>query len=141
MKKALFPVLILLTFVIAISLTMTGAFAEPQHPAQSVKKGTIAKAKGGYTVEELYAKKAQLNGKKVSVRGKVVKVNPQIMGKNWLHLQDGTGKPGTNDITITTTQNANMGDLVLAACTMAVDKDFGAGYKYDVILENCTLSK
>lgn len=137
MKKALTPVIILLI----LALTMAGAFAEPQHPEGSVKKGSITKAKGGYTVAELYAKKAQLNGKKVSVRGKVVKVNPQIMGKNWLHLQDGTGAPGTNDITITTSQNATMGDVVTATCTMAVNKDFGAGYKYDVILENCTLKK
>jgi hypothetical protein len=137
MKKALKIAVIAL----AVAFAATALANPPQAAKSSVKAGSIQKAKGGYTVAELYAKKAQLAGKKVSVRGKVVKVNPQIMGKNWIHLQDGTGKPGTNDITLTTNATATVGAVVLATCTLAKDKDFGSGYKYDVILENCTLSK
>ncbi len=99
----------------------------------------IKKAKGGYTVEELYAKKGELSGKKVSLRGKAVKFNAGIMGKNWLHLQDGSGKPGTNDITVTTNQSAKVGDTVTATGVMATDRDFGGGYHYEVIIEEATL--
>ncbi|MBI3398345.1 MAG: hypothetical protein HY026_03815 [Deltaproteobacteria bacterium] len=100
----------------------------------------IKKAKGGYTVEELYTKKDKLSGKKVAVRGKVVKFNGGIMGRNWVHLQDGSGKQGSNDITVTTNQNAKVGDVILATGHMATNKDFGGGYKYEVIIEEATLT-
>lgn len=108
--------------------------------SQAAEKSAITKAKGEYTVEELYAKKSELSGKKVSVRGKVVKFNAGIMGRNWVHLQDGSGKPGTNDITITTNQSAKMGDTVSATGVMAVNKDFGGGYNYEVIIEDAAIS-
>lgn len=106
----------------------------------AAEKGAITKAKSGYTVEELYAKKAELNSKKVAVRGKAVKFNANINGKNWLHLQDGSGKQGTNDITVTTNQTAKVGDIVLATGVLATDRDFGSGYKYEVILEEAALT-
>jgi len=106
----------------------------------AAEKGAITKAKGGYTVEELYAKKAELNGKKVAVRGKAVKINTGISGKNWVHLQDGSGKQGTNDITVTTQQNAKVGDIILATGVLAADRDFGGAYRYEVILEEGALT-
>lgn len=99
----------------------------------------ITKAKGGYTVEELFAKKDKLSGKKVTVRGKVAKFSPGIMGKNWIHLQDGSGKQGTNDMTVTTNQTAAVGDIVLITGNLVTNKDFGAGYKYEVIIEEATV--
>lgn len=108
--------------------------------SQAAEKGAITKAKDGYTVEELYAKKKELSGKKVSVRGKVVKFNGGIMGRNWAHLQDGSGKPGTDDITVTTNQSAKVGDIVSATGVMATNKDFGGGYSYEVIIEDAAIS-
>ena len=102
--------------------------------------GAILKAKGGYTVEELFAKKDSLKGKEVSVRGKIVKANFGIMGKNWYHIQDGSGKDGTNDITVTSAQEAQMGDVILAKANLETDKDLGSGYKYDVILEDAAIT-
>lgn len=96
----------------------------------------IAKAPDGLRVEEVYANRAKFAGKDVVVRGVVVKYNAQIMGRNWLHLQDGTGKPGANDLTVTTTTPAKVGDVVLARGVLSTDKDFGAGYKFGVILDN-----
>ncbi|MEJ2700728.1 MAG: hypothetical protein P8Z70_13860 [Desulfuromonadales bacterium] len=96
----------------------------------------LKKAEGGKTVGEIFADKDQLAGKQVVVRAKVVKYNPQIMGKNWLHLEDGTGKAGSNDLTVTTNTEAKVGDTVLVTGVVTTNKDFGAGYKYDVILEN-----
>jgi len=110
---------------------------------ETIKAGSITKAEGGQTVEELFTKKAELGGKKVSVHGKVVKYNAGIMGSNWIHLQDGTGSSseGTNDITITTQAEANVGDVVLVSGMLTLDKDFGAGYKYDVIIEDAAVTK
>lgn len=88
------------------------------------------------SVADIFAKKDELNGKNVTLSGKVVKVNLGIMGKNWIHLQDGTGAQGTNDITITTEGTAAVDDKVVVTGTVVTDKDFGSGYKYDVIIEN-----
>lgn len=93
------------------------------------------------TVEALFQEKAQLKGQQVQLRGKVVKANNQIMGKNWVHLQDGTGTQGTNDITITTQDTAQVGDEVIIIGTVGVDVDFGSGYMYPLIVEKATISK
>jgi len=79
----------------------------------------------------------------VVVRGQVVKANNAIMGRNWFHLQDGSGKAddGTNDLTITTEDVVTVGDIVTVSGTLTVDKDFGAGYAYDAIIENATIKK
>jgi hypothetical protein len=95
----------------------------------------ITKAKGGQTVQEIFAGKQKLAGKEVIVRGKVVKYNAQIMGKNWLHIQDGTGTEGSNDLTVTSSTPAKLGDVVLVTGKLSTDKDFGAGYKFAVILD------
>jgi hypothetical protein len=96
----------------------------------------IVKPKGGKTVQEVYQNKAELKGKQVTLRGKVVKYNEAIMGKNWLHLRDGTGKDPNNDLTVTTQAKAKVGDTVLVEGAVTLDKDLGAGYKYDVIIED-----
>jgi hypothetical protein len=99
----------------------------------------IKKADGGMTVEEIYAKKSDLSGKQVRVRGKVVKFNPQIMNKNWVHIQDGTGTSGANDITVTTQDATKVGDTVLVTGQVILNQDFGQGYKYSLLLENAKL--
>jgi len=105
----------------------------------------VAKASGatGRTVAELFAQKAALKDKPVAVRGKVTKVNLGIMGKNWLHLQDGSGAAAAKDfdLTVTTSGTAAVGDIVLARGTLRADKDFGAGYAYPVILEDSALER
>jgi hypothetical protein len=101
----------------------------------------IAQPEGGTAVADIWANRKSLDGKTVTVRGKVVKFNGGIMGRNWMHIQDGTGKPaeGTHDITVTTDAQAKVGDVVTVTGTVAIDKDFTAGYKYGVIVEGATL--
>lgn len=100
----------------------------------------IPVAEGGVTVEEVFTKKAELAGKPIAVRGKVVKFTPQIMGKNWIHVQDGTGAEGSKDLTVTTSATANMGDTVIVKGPLVIDKDFGYGYAYDVIIEDAEVT-
>lgn len=96
--------------------------------------------KTGKTVAEIYAGKDSLAGTVVNVRGKVVKFSSQIMGKNWAHVQDGTGSAGTNDLTVTTQDAAKVGDTVLVSGTITLNKDFGAGYFYALIIEEAKLT-
>jgi hypothetical protein len=100
----------------------------------------VAKAAGpnGQTVADVVNNATALNGKSVEVHAKVVKVNLGIMGKNWVHLRDGTGKAddGSNDILLTTSAETTVGSTVTAVGTVRTNKDFGSGYAYKVMLED-----
>ena len=91
------------------------------------------------TVEQIYAQKDQLGGKHVRLVGNVVKVNNGIMGKNFLHIEDGTGGPETSNITVTSQQTAKKGDKVDIEALVTLNRDFGAGYNYPVILEEAKI--
>ncbi len=103
----------------------------------------VAKASGANsrTVAEIMTQSADLKDKPVLVRGKVVKYNPDIMGKNWVHLRDGSGSAAnnTNDILVTTNNQTKIGDVVTAKGIVRTDKDFGSGYSYKVLIEEATL--
>jgi hypothetical protein len=96
---------------------------------------------GGSSVADVWANRTRLAGKAVTVRGTVVKFNGGILDRNWLHLQDGSGKAadGTNDITVTTDAVAKVGDVVTVTGTVALDKDFSAGYAYALMLEKAKI--
>lgn len=115
---------------------------EIERPKTSVapKEGDIVKAEGGYTLEELFSKKDDLKGKDVAIRGKIVKVSGRIMGKKWFHLQDGTGSDGALDLIMTSQDDANAGDIVMVTGILGLNKDFGQGYKYAVILESVKIN-
>lgn len=104
-----------------------------------VKKAT---GKNAYTISELYKNKAKLDKKQVRVRGKVVKVSPNIMGKTWVHLRDGSGSHATGDfnLVVTTQSVPAEGETVTVNGTLYKNKDFGGGYKYDVIIEKGDIS-
>lgn len=99
--------------------------------------GKITPTAGAISLAELFANKASYNGKSVKITGKCVKINPMIMGRNWLHLQDGSGQE--LDLTVTTSQLVRLGDIVSVKGTIILDKDFGAGYRYDILMEEATV--
>jgi len=109
-----------------------------------IKIQKVAKASGadGRTVEEVWTQKDKLKGKTVAIRGQVVKFTP-VMGKNFVHLRDGSGTNDkkNNDVTITTSDAAAVGDVITAKGTLILDKDFGAGYAYPVLIEDAKVTK
>lgn len=118
------------------------------HPAAAAPAPAdlrVAKAAGANarTVAEIIDQGAKLKDKPVTVRGQVVKYNPGIMGKNWLHLRDGTGSEAgnNNDILVTTLHEARLGDVVTVKGIVRANKDFGGGYAYKVLVEDATLQK
>ena len=94
------------------------------------------------TVAAINQDKASLGGKTVVAQGKVVKVNNGIMGRNFVHVQDGTGDAakGTNNLIVTSTQTAAVGDQVTVSGTVALNRDFGMGYSYPLLIENTTIT-
>ena len=108
-------------------------------PEPEKKEISIEPAKGGVTIGELYANRDSYADKTVLVKGQVTKVNRAIMDKNWVHLQDGTSDSGNFDLTITTTDEVNVGDIAMFEGKIALKKDFGAGYYYELIMEEARL--
>ena len=103
----------------------------------------VAKAQGpnAYTIAQVIAQRNQLQGKTVLIRGRVVKYNPQIMGRNWVHLRDGSaaGRAQSDEILVTTSSATKLGDVVTARGSVRTNADFGAGYAYPVLVEHATL--
>ena len=101
----------------------------------------IEPCEGCLTIAKLFEDKKSFSGKTVKIRGQVTKYLPQIMGKNWIHIQDGSEFEGGYDLTVTTDLSANVGETVTFEGKITLDKDFGYGYFYNVLMEEGKLSK
>ena len=115
-------------------------FASLAAPAAKVAKAT---GPGAKTVAEVVSGRTALENKPVTIRGQVVKFNAGILGKNWVHLQDGSGSAadGTHDILLTTTDTTAVGDIVNATGTVRTNVDLGSGYTYAVLVEEARIRK
>lgn len=107
-------------------------------PQSQALVAAIAKQADERTVAELHEKAKELAGTAVAVHGKVTKFTGGVLGKNWIHIDDGSA--GDKDLTVTTDAVAKIGDTVAAKGVLGVDRDFGAGYRYDVIIEDATVT-
>lgn len=92
------------------------------------------------TVAAVYKDKSALAGKEITVKGKVVKVNNGIMGRNFVHVQDGTGDQNSNNLIVTSKQTAAVGDTVQVTGKVVLNRDFGAGYNYPLLIEDSTIT-
>jgi hypothetical protein len=92
------------------------------------------------TVAAINKNNATLVGKTISAQGKVVKVNNGIMGRNFVHVQDGTGDASTNNLIVTSKQTASVGDQVTVSGLVVLNRDFGSGYKYPLLIEDATIT-
>lgn len=92
------------------------------------------------TVAALNKNKASLAGQTISAQGKVVKVNNGIMGRNFVHVQDGTGDATSNNLIVTSKQTANVGDQVVISGVVVLNRDFGSGYSYPLLIEEATIT-
>ena len=108
------------------------------------KTKKLGKPVGQFSIQEIFKKKAELSGKVIEVKGKVVKATQQIMGRNWIHIEDGTGSKIAKDnkIVFRSTQDGiAVGDEVVAKGILNTNKDFGYGYFYPVIVEDAVFTK
>ncbi len=101
----------------------------------------IKPAKGGISIASLLENKKSYAGKIITIKGQVTKFNPEIMDKNWIHIQDGTEFSNKYDLTITTNQSVNVGDIITVKGKITLNKDFGYNYFYDVMMEDAKLVK
>jgi len=95
----------------------------------------LAKIAGEIYLEDLFKNKNSYSNKEIEITGVVVKVNKNILDKNWIHIIDGTKTETNSSLTITSTEMVKVGDTVTVNGKIVLDKDFGYGYVYDIILE------
>lgn len=96
----------------------------------------VHSSENSVSLEELFTNKEQYNGKVIEVTGECVKINKQIMGRNWVHIQDGSGGEKPYDLTVTTSADIPVGAVVTLRGKIVLDRDFGSGYRYDIIMED-----
>lgn len=133
-------------------LFLDGFGGEQEVPAMGQMPGTtqgsvktdkldtrIEHGEGVISISELYENPSAFEGKSIRVKGEVVKFNAQIMERNWIHLQDGTEFEGKYDLTVTSQQGVAVGEIVTLEGILALNRDFGYGYSYELLLEGAAL--
>ncbi|MEK6624229.1 MAG: nucleotide-binding protein [Bdellovibrionota bacterium] len=106
-----------------------------------VGAGSVKKVDGGMTIKECLDGPEKLKDKSVKIRAKVTKSTANIMGKNWLHIKDGSGSAGDAELVVTTSATSQVGDTVVVSGKLSLNKDFGAGYFYKIIMEDASVAK
>lgn len=116
-----------------------GSVNNPHVITQNKKDIKIEPLKDGKTVAQIFEQKNDLAGQNVKIKGQVVKYNPNIMGRNWIHIQDGTGHNNNYDLMVTSADSVKTGEIVVVEGTVEINQDFGAGYSYPVLLSNAKI--
>jgi hypothetical protein len=123
----------------------------PGHPPMPTESGgadtaaepaAVAAVEEGKDIAWVYANKDSLADQPVSLRGQVVKYNANILGTNFVHIQDGSGDAadGSNDLIVTTQAEVAVGQTVVVSGNIVLSKDFGAGYSYPVLMEDASVT-
>jgi hypothetical protein len=124
----------------------TAAANDPHAVAKSIAAvapaaGEIAPLEGGKSISDIHTESEKLKDQQTALRARVMKVSKNIMGKNWITLQDGTGTEPNNKLIATTSEIVAVGDLVTVTGVVHTDVDLGSGYNYSVLLEEATFTK
>lgn len=121
-------------------ITSSTGKPSPQAKTEPVRQALkdIKRVDGGKIISEIYDEKDSLKGKTVLVRGKVTRFAAEVMGKNWLHIQDSSG---FKDLTVTTSETVAIGDRVIIEGKLELDNDFGYGYVYPVMIKDAKVTK
>jgi starvation-inducible outer membrane lipoprotein len=121
---------------------MPGAATHTGKIPDGKKEGiSVTPAQGSVSIADLFKNRSNYAGKVIKVKGQVVKINEQVIGKNWIHIQDGSGSTDDFDLTITTLDGCKMDEVVTCEGTISLKKDFTHGYFYEVIMEDAKLIK
>lgn len=124
-----------------MTANMQAAQMQGRQPIPEKAGISVPVADGGITIAELFSNRAKYGDKVVKIRGEVVKFSGSIMKKNWIHIQDGTKDGGIYDLTINSNDAVAVGEVAVFEGVIHLNKDFGAGYKYDVIMEDAKIIK
>lgn len=129
-----FETLYLVSEILPLNGIGGGQKVDVSNPELTAPPKSVQPIQGAIKLKDLITNADNYAGKAVRISGKCVKINPMIMGRNWVHVQDESG--AEFDLTVTTNEQVQLGQMVNMEGILAVNKDFGAGYFYKVIVEN-----
>ncbi len=115
------------------------AIPHDMKPTIEKKEISVSGIEDGISIGELFSDRTKYEGKTVKIKGVVSKINIAIMNRNWIHIQDGTDHEGEFDLTVTSAATAKVGDTIIVEGKIALKKDFGYGYSYEVIMEDAVI--
>ncbi len=117
----------------------------PVVPAAPVAAGTppeiIAQPEGGLSVADIYSRRVELSGQEIKVKGRVASFTERVMGRNWIHLSDGTGSGKEAELVVNTPEATRVGALITVQGRLYLDQDLGHGYRYPVLIKDAVLSE
>jgi len=103
---------------------------------ENISTDEVVPAEGSIAIADIIENPSKYDGKQVQVTGKCTKLNANIMGRHWIHLKDGSNDD--YDFVVTSDQAIPEGHVVTMAGTISLDRDFGSGYRYEILMENAT---
>ena len=90
-------------------------------------------------IKDLVENPDQFSGKVIKIKGVCTKVNSKILGRNWIHLKDGS--LDSYDLVVTSRQVVQVGNEMVVSGKVTLKKDFGSGYYYDILIEEGEISQ
>ncbi len=99
----------------------------------------VVQHQGSIKIAELVKDPKKYEGKTIQLSGICTKINAGIMNRNWIHIKDGS--KDDFDLVITSQEFVPEGSSFTIKALVTLNKDFGAGYRYDLILENGLIIK
>ena len=111
---------------------------KPQSQPAGLETAEVQPLEGGVTIATIFADRENLEGQDVRLRAKVIKFSPNVLGKNWVTLLDGTGTPPDNTLVVTSSETVDIGEEVIVGGRVKNNVDIGAGYSYKVLLEEAS---
>ena len=123
-----------LYLVNSVSKNTPSKMSSGRSESQSSGSSRVVDVSGSVKIADLVSDPKKYSGQTIQISGECVKINSNIMGRNWIHLKDGS--KDDYDLVITSDIVVTQGQLITMTGTVALDKDFGASYKYDIIIED-----
>ena len=121
------------------------ASAMDEEQVQIIKKSIVkeqdssAVFAGPVKIAELVDNPEKYAGKKVELTGVCTKINAGIMGRNWLHLKDGSRD--SYDLVVTSNDMPEKGSEITLRAIVRLNVDLGSGYSYPILLENGVIAQ
>jgi len=128
-------------YYLSLALILLLLVSCKQDKKAEVKETTVEATTYDISVEELIKNKEKYKNQTVRLKGEVTKYNPDIMNINWIHIKDGTSFNGKSDVTATSNTEVKLGDTISIEGKVTLDKNFGSGYVYPILIENATIKK